>query len=149
MEQPITTGIIEKGSLAAFLVCAMATLLLFACCCHPSDEESSLRRGGEGIGYSSESYDSIGSSKSLFGAFGAFSACASMSRSGSLESSPLPRLWYTYAMLGGLSGALGEALPLGVDDNLSMPLVSGVIFLALSRCIPCGPGLSLEGGMQK
>lgn len=60
--------------------------------------------------------------------FGDFSACAELSGSGSRRRLLL-QLWY--ALLGGVSGAVGEFLPLGVDDNLSMPLVSGGVFLTL------------------
>ncbi len=141
-----TAGAIEKGFLAALLVCSVSTLLLFGCSCHPSDEEGSFDLGAEGTSYYSDSSEDNSSSRSLFGAF---SACASMSRSGSLGR-PLPGLWYTYALLGGLSGALGEALPLGVDDNLSLPLVSGGIFQALSRYIAVeGQWMGLQGGVQQ
>lgn len=60
--------------------------------------------------------------------FGDFSACAELSDSDSRGRFP-PQLWY--ALVGGLSGAVGEFLPLGVDDNLSMPIVSGGVFLTL------------------
>lgn len=37
------------------------------------------------------------------------------------------------SVLGGMSGSLAEALPFPLDDNLSLPVVSGVMFLALRR----------------
>lgn len=112
----------KKGSVAAFVVCALSTLLLFNCCCHLSNEDGSFQHGGES--YSSR-YSSESSSSTLFGGF---SACAGMDGSDS-RGRILLQLWY--ALLGGVSGAVGEFLPLGVDDNLSMPIVSGGLFLAL------------------
>lgn len=37
------------------------------------------------------------------------------------------------SILGGVSGAVAEVLPLGLDDNLSLPIVSGAMFMALCR----------------
>eukprot|EP00903_Cladosiphon_okamuranus_P008059 g7773.t1 len=113
------------GSFAAFAVCSMSTLLLFGCygCVHPSNDEtdsSFFHRGGE-----SDRRRDTNSSGSMFGDF---SACAELSGSDSHGRFSL-QLWY--ALLGGLSGAVGEFLPLGVDDNLSMPVVAGVVFLTL------------------
>lgn len=36
-------------------------------------------------------------------------------------------------ILGGVSGAVAEVLPLRVDDNLTLPVMSGVVFVALHR----------------
>lgn len=115
----------EQGSFAAFFVCSISTLLLFGCCCHLSDEDSNLQHGGESAsGRDSKDLRSSGS------VLGDFSGCAEMSGSGSGNDGRLQlQLWY--ALLGGVSGAVGELLPLGVDDNLSMPIVSGGVFLAL------------------
>lgn len=101
----------------------MSTLLLFGCCELPSDEDSNFRHGGESD--SGRDGNRRSSSASMLGDF---SACAELSGSDGPGSFRL-HLWY--ALLGGVSGAVGEVLPLGVDDNLSMPIVSGGIFLAL------------------
>ncbi|CAN0364138.1 unnamed protein product [Ectocarpus fasciculatus] len=115
------------GSFAAFLACSLSTLVLFGCCCRPpGDEEGDSHLVGDS--------DLVSSS-----IFGDFSACAAVGRgvrdSGGSGTPLLP--WF--AMLGGMSGAVGELLPLGVDDNLSMPIVSGLTFLALSTVD--GPGM--------
>lgn len=113
------------------MACATVTLLLFGWC----QDEATL--GGENpqsysyvddhpstTAASGHSYIAIISSQLL----AAFTGCTA--RGGVSDTS----LMLT-AILGGLSGVVGEALPLGVDDNLSMPLVSGAIFLALQRHI--------------
>lgn len=114
----------KKGSLAAFVVCAMSTLLLFGSCCLLPDEGSDLRHGAASGG-GRDSYDRSSNGSML----GGFSACAEMSGSDSRRRLLL-QLWY--ALLGGVSGAVGEFLPLGVDDNLSMPIVSGGMFMFLA-----------------
>lgn len=108
----------------------MSTLLLFGCCGLPSDEDSRFQHGGES---DSGRYSNDASSGSMFGDF---SACAELSGSDSRGGFRL-HLWY--ALLGGVSGAVGEFLPLGVDDNLSMPIVSGGMFLALVRVSGSSP----------
>ncbi|CAM9183305.1 unnamed protein product, partial [Hapterophycus canaliculatus] len=121
------------GTFAAFLVCLLSTLLLFGSCCFqpPGEDECSAYHGGESNRDCSGSASR--SSSALFDIFGAFTVpgCDAVGSSNPGRSLSL-LLWY--ALLGGVSGAVGEFLPLGVDDNLSMPIASGVIFLALAAC---------------
>lgn len=115
----------------------MSTLLLFGCCCHPSDGKDNNFHHSDSGESGSDSDD--GSNRSAI--FGAFSACAATSSSVSdSRSRPLLQLLW-YGLLGGVSGAVGEALPLGIDDNLSMPILSGVVFLTLSACTVGRPSL--------
>ncbi|CAM9865077.1 unnamed protein product, partial [Ectocarpus sp. 4 AP-2014] len=117
------------GSFAAFLACSLSTLLLFGCCCRPPGDEG---RDSDHVD------DSYLLSSSIFGHFSACTAVRRGGRDSGGSGTPL-LLWFT--LLGGVSGAVGELLPLGVDDNLSMPLVSGLTFLALRKCSTFdGPG---------
>lgn len=103
--------------MAAFLACATSTLLLFGW------------SRGEGV----EGCDGS-SANGVFGAFDAcavFSTCVDNDDDGGSSSSCRYYALVLYSVLGGVSGAIGEFLPLGVDDNLSMPLVSGTLFLLL------------------
>lgn len=96
------------------MACATVTLLLFGWC---RDEET--------LGESTATTTSGHSSIQLLGAV----------RGCTVRSDVSDASLVLTAILGGLSGVVGEALPLGVDDNLSMPLVSGAIFLALHNYI--------------
>ncbi|CAM9665533.1 unnamed protein product [Ectocarpus sp. 8 AP-2014] len=117
------------GSLAAFLACSLSTLLLFGCCCCPPGDEG-------------RDSDHVGDSDLLSSLiFGHFSACTAVGRGGRDSGGSGTPLLLWFALLGGVSGAVGELLPLGVDDNLSMPIVSGLTFLALRKCSTFdGPG---------
>eukprot|EP00752_Nemacystus_decipiens_P001848 g1781.t2 len=123
----LSSGKSLAGTFAAFVVCSVSTLLLFGCCCVlPADEDNNnFRHGGE----SDSGRNSCDQNSGSGFIFGDFSACAELSGTDD-RGRFLLQLWY--AWLGGVSGAVGELLPLGVDDNLSMPIVSGGMFLALS-----------------
>ncbi|CAM9982262.1 unnamed protein product [Scytosiphon promiscuus] len=131
------------GTFAAFLVCSLSTLLLFGCwCCQPpGDRDYSDHHGGESSGdRGGGTSRNSGAIRNLFDAFAA-SGCDAF-RSGS-PGRPLSLLLW-YSLLGGVSGAIGEILPLGVDDNLSMPIASGLIFSVLAACTVGEPGLSVN-----
>lgn len=68
--------------------------------------------------------------KSMHGSLGAFAVCALATyvylRAGDLQGLALIRL----TLLGGFAGAVAEALPLEIDDNFSIPVVSGFIMWA-------------------
>ena len=68
--------------------------------------------------------------KSLHGTAACFAVCALMTffylRSGGMVGLELIRL----TLLGGFAGALAEALPLELDDNFTIPVVSGLILWA-------------------
>lgn len=105
----------KQGSMAAFLACATSTLMIF------------------GWSRAEAVEDCDGSHAN--GIFGAFKACTVPStcvdNDSIISSASSCCSLLVYSVLGGVCGAVGEFLPLGVDDNLSMPLVSGTIFLFL------------------
>lgn len=106
------------------MACATSTLLLFGWC---RDERADEEGDSRGYLHGSAGHDDSDSSGSVV--LEGFGACATRSQ----KKSDMYLL--IYAVMGGISGAIGEFLPLGVDDNLSMPLVSGAVFLALSQGI--------------
>ncbi|CAM9269810.1 unnamed protein product [Discosporangium mesarthrocarpum] len=84
--------------------------------------------------------------KSIAGLMAAFVACtlASLSLFLSLLGPGQRGPVIILAGMGGVSGALGEALPLGMDDNFSMPVVSGLLFLMLHWCWTGSPELIVD-----
>jgi dolichol kinase len=72
----------------------------------------------------------ISSNKSLHGAVAAFSVCALITlaylKSGGMDGLNVIRL----TLLGGFAGALAESLPLEIDDNFAIPVISGFIIWA-------------------
>lgn len=138
-----------KGTSAAFLACAMATLLLFgwpqaaeaimsSCSnsnvsrvgCFSRSSISSLGRNGRRTTADTACFSVVsrlpGPFRGIFGSDG--DLCCSLSLS---------------SVLGGVSGAVAEVLPFfRLDDNLSLPVVSGIIFLALFQwhAVQCGDG---------
>lgn len=118
---------ILKGTFAAFLACAMSTLLLFGwfqegeaikkC----TNVDASYFRRGDSLHGAADACN--GDSSIVFGALGGVlrmddGRCCSLLLS---------------SFLGGVSGAVAEVLPLGLDDNLSLPVVSGAMFMVLHR----------------
>ncbi|CAM9898015.1 unnamed protein product [Choristocarpus tenellus] len=73
--------------------------------------------------------------KSIAGTIAAFVVCAlgSLSLFIFLFRARTWGLTLTMAGMGGICGAVAEVLPLGVDDNLCMPVVSGLLFLIVHR----------------
>lgn len=102
------------------MTCATVTLLLFGWC----REEEALGENPRSFGHPSTPTSGL-SSIQYPGGLGGCTAGSEVSDASLVLT----------AILGGFSGVVGEALPLGVDDNLSMPLVSGAIFLALQKYV--------------
>lgn len=110
--------------MAAFTTCAIVTLLLLLGWCRDEEMIKDNNQRSYGRLGTTSGRSSSGDSRT----FEAFWNCAASS---DVSDSSLVLI----AILGGFSGAVGEALPLGVDDNLSMPLVSGAIFSALQKYV--------------
>lgn len=114
-----------QGFLAAFLACATSTLLLFGWCRDGAAHDQAHLDVGEGLECRLAGDTSVCNgrvSESDSGALYDHDLCMHSSNS----------LFFS-SILGGLSGALGEFLPLRMDDNLSMPIISGALFLILHR----------------
>lgn len=122
-----TTTMQSKGFLAAFLACATSTLLLFGWYRDEAVDGEDRQSYDQGSGDGSSSTIFSAFSEDVVGARG----CASASNGD--DAGPCGCSLLLCSMLGGFSGAIGEVLPLRLDDNLSMPVVSGVIFLALHQ----------------
>ena len=103
------------------MACAAVTLLLFGWC----RNEETLGENPRGVDHPSITASDHSSSIQLLGEFRGCTARSDVSDTSLV----------LIAILGGFSGVVGEALPLGVDDNLSMPLVSGAIFFVLQEYI--------------
>lgn len=113
----------RKGSFAAFVACATSTLLLFGWCREEATEEEEVPRSCYYYCHDSN----------IFRLFVSVNRTTFGSESGCCVSYSSRRSLLLLCVIGGVSGAVGEVLPLGVDDNLSMPIVSGAVFLALHR----------------
>lgn len=106
------------------MACAMSTMLLFGFCRNEEldfvvDDDARLDEFCHGCMIATGGNDSESDWYIADNLFRALQRCASS------------RSVIVYSALGGISGAVGEVIPLGVDDNFSMPLVSGVVSLTL------------------
>lgn len=113
-------GYMTQGFFAAFLACATSTLFLFGWCRDGSALDQAHLDRDEGLECRLAGDISVSNGRR----FGSDDHYLCLYSSNSL---------FFSSILGGLSGALGELLPLRVDDNLSMPIVSGALFLILHR----------------
>ena len=78
--------------------------------------------------------------KSLQGTLGGFLVCFTVTLIYFLWQQIPPEKLLMLTLLGGFAGCLAELLPLNVDDNFSIPLVSGILMLIAFWCagIPTG-----------
>ena len=72
--------------------------------------------------------------KSLQGTLGGFLVCTIVTAFFLYQMEIATKTVLLMSMIGGLSGAIAELLPLKVDDNLSIPLVSGAFMLLAFWC---------------
>lgn len=66
------------------------------------------------------------SGKSLIGSFAAFLVCFLVTIVFLRDSIPFNQL-LLISLIGGMGGSLSESLPLKIDDNLTIPIISGLI----------------------
>lgn len=72
--------------------------------------------------------------KSLQGTLGGFMVCA-IATYAYLAWQDTPRsLLLVFALLGGFAGSLAELLPLNVDDNFAIPVISGALMILAFWC---------------
>lgn len=79
--------------------------------------------------------------KSLQGTLGGFTVCAFATFAYLLwQDSPRPLL-VVFSLLGGFAGSLAELLPLNIDDNFAIPVISGALMALAFWCaqVPMAP----------
>jgi dolichol kinase len=78
--------------------------------------------------------------KSLQGTLGGFFVCAVATFAYLLWQGMNPELILVLSLLGGFAGAVAELLPLNVDDNFAIPVVSGALMVVAFWCaqVPLG-----------
>lgn len=80
--------------------------------------------------------------KSLQGTLGGFTICAIVTCAYLISQEDSPRsLLLVFSLLGGFAGSLAELLPLNVDDNLAIPVISGCLMAVAFWCaqVPMAP----------
>jgi dolichol kinase len=79
--------------------------------------------------------------KSLQGTLGGFAVCAVVTAAYLLWQGCPRSLLLVFALLGGFAGSLAELLPLNVDDNLAIPVISGALMALAFWCaqVPMAP----------
>lgn len=69
--------------------------------------------------------DKLFPNKSLQGTLGGFLVCAVVTAVYLRWLGPWDERWLVLSMLGGVAGALAELLPVNIDDNFAIPVISG------------------------
>lgn len=69
--------------------------------------------------------DSLFENKSLQGTLGGFLVCSLSTAAYLLYSGAADGKVFVFSVMGGLAGSIAEMLPLNIDDNFSIPIVSG------------------------
>jgi dolichol kinase len=72
--------------------------------------------------------------KSLQGTLGGFTVCALVTYAYIYWQNIEPQMAILLSMLGGFAGSLAELLPLNVDDNFAIPVVSGALMVLAFWC---------------
>lgn len=72
--------------------------------------------------------------KSLQGTLGGFFVCSVVTFAYLFWRDFDPELLLVFSLLGGFSGSLAELLPLNVDDNFSIPVISGALMILAFWC---------------
>lgn len=72
--------------------------------------------------------------KSLQGTLGGFTVCALVTFAYVRWQNIEPEMAILLSMLGGFAGSLAELLPLNVDDNFAIPVVSGALMVLAFWC---------------